>query len=130
MGGRWNPQGVPVVYLSGSRALAALEIMVHFGRDVALASWVVSEVEIPDEMIDSYPLKNLPTGWDDLASPSISQAFGATWINSKKNLAILLPSAIIPEERSMMVNVRHRDFPNIKASVPVPFYFDPRLGKK
>jgi RES domain-containing protein len=129
MGGRWNPRGVPVVYLAESRALAALEIMVHFGRDVALASWVVIGVEVPDAMIDSHSLKQLPTGWDDMASSSVSRAYGANWVNVGKSLSILLPSAVIPEERSMMINVSHESFSKIKATAPVPFYFDPRLGK-
>ena len=55
MGGRWNSQGVAVAYLTESRALAALEILVHFGRDVALASWSVIETDIPDEMINRFP---------------------------------------------------------------------------
>lgn len=128
MGGRWNPQGIPVAYLTESRSLAALEIMVHFGRDVARASWAAIEVEVPDEMIDSASLRKLPNGWDDRLSTSVSQAFGARWVQAGKSLALLLPSAVIPEERIMMINVRHPDFRKVKASEPRPFLFDSRLG--
>ena len=128
MGGRWNPQGVPAAYLTGSRALAALEIMVHFGRDVAQASWSVIEVEVPDELIDSVSLRKLPAGWDDRASTAVSQQFGNRWLREGKSLAILLPSAVIPEERILMLNVRHPDFVKAKASKPQPFLFDRRLG--
>lgn len=128
MGGRWNPQGIPVAYLTESRALAALEIMVHFGRDVALAAWFVIQADVPDEMIEESSLRKLPEGWDDLDSSSVSQRFGADWVRKGENLAILLPSAVIPEERIMMINVRHPDFPKVRASSPRPFLFDRRLG--
>jgi RES domain-containing protein len=128
MGGRWNPQGVPVAYLTESRALAALEILVHFGRDVARASWSVIEVEVPEQMIDADSLKKLPSGWDDPALLSVSQTFGANWIARNGSSAILLPSAIIPEEHILMMNVRHPDFGKVKVSEPRPFLFDRRLG--
>lgn len=127
-GGRWNPQGIPVAYLTESRALAALEIMVHFGRDVARAAWSVIEADVPDEMIDNVSLRSLPAGWDDLGSSSVSQKFGADWVRKEDSLAILLPSAVIPEERIMMINVRHPDFSKVRASRPKPFLFDRRLG--
>jgi RES domain-containing protein len=128
MGGRWNPQGIPVAYLTESRSLAALEIMVHFGRDVARASWSLIQVEVPDEMIDSVSIRKLPEGWDDRASTSVSQKFGQRWVQSGKSLVILLPSAVIPEERILMVNVRHPDLRKLKISRLRPFLFDQRLG--
>ena len=30
VGGRWNPAGIPMVYMSSTDALAALEVQVHF----------------------------------------------------------------------------------------------------
>jgi RES domain-containing protein len=128
MGERWNGQGVPVTYLTESRSLAALEIMVHFGRDVGRASWSVIQVEVPDEMIDSVSLRKLPEGWDDRASTSVSQKFGQRWVQSGKSLAILLASAVIPEERILMTNVRHPDLPKLRISRPHPVFFDQRLG--
>lgn len=127
MGGRWNPPGMPVAYLTTSRALAALEIMVHFGRDVALASWCVIEVQVPDDLSETISKNRLPKGWNDLKSTAVSQKFGAKWAVSKRSLALILPSTIIPEENIMMLNVLHPDFSKIKASAPVPFRFDPRL---
>jgi len=127
-GGRWNPQGIPVAYLTESRALAALEIIVHFGRDVVQASWSVIGADVPDEMIAEISPRKLPAGWGDMDSLSVSQKFGADWVRGGENLAILLPSAVIPEERIMLINVRHPDFPKVIVSQPQPFYFDRRLG--
>ncbi|QTN31705.1 RES domain-containing protein [Akkermansiaceae bacterium] len=128
MGGRWNPQGVPAAYLTESRALAALEILVHAGWDAVRLPWVVITVDVPGEITDSATPRNLPAGWDDLESPSPSRNFGAGWLERSASAAILLPSAIIPEERILMVNVRHPDFVKIKISQPQPFHFDRRSG--
>lgn len=108
MGGRWNSQGVAVAYLTESRALAALKILVHFGRDVALAWWSVIETDIPDEMIDRVCLRRLPAGWNDLESPAVCREFGADWIKKGKNLGILLPSAIIPVSLDRIAEVTLR----------------------
>jgi RES domain-containing protein len=128
MGGRWNPPGIPVAYLSESRALAALEILVHTGRAAAHLPWVVIEAEVPVGMIEAVSLGALPEGWDDIASPSVSRKFGAEWVQRGKTAAILLPSAFVPEERILMLNVRHPDFRKLVFSAPKPFLFDHRLG--
>jgi len=129
-GGRWNPAGVAVAYLTESRALSALEILVHFGRDVAKAPWTLIEVDVPESLIEEVPLRSLPNGWNDLSSPLVSQKLGAKWAEKGAALALLLPSVIIPEERIAMLNVRHPDLSKIKVSKPVPFFFDPRLEGK
>lgn len=128
MGGRWNPPGIPVAYLTESRALAALEILVHAGRAAVHLSWVVIKAEIPARFIDDDSLKNLPAGWDDVASPSASRKFGADWVQRSGSAAIILPSVIVPEERILMLNVRHPDFRKCVFSAPKPFRFDGRLG--
>lgn len=128
MGGRWNPPGIPVAYLTESRALAALEILVHTGRAAAHLLWVVIEAVVPDRMIEVASLSALPKGWDDISSPTVSRNFGADWVRRCERAAILLPSVIIPEERILMVNVRHPDFRKLVFSVPKPFLFDQRLA--
>lgn len=128
MGGRWNPPGIPVAYLTDSRALAALEILVHAGRAGVHLSWVVIEAEVPARMIDEVSLSALPAGWDDISSPSASRRFGADWVQRSERAAILLPSAIVPDERIVMLNVKHPDFRKIEFSPPKPFFFDQRLG--
>lgn len=128
MGGRWNPPGIPVAYLTESRALAALEILVHTGRTGVHLSWVVIEAEVPARLTDVVSLVDLPAGWDDLTSPSVSRKFGAEWVQRGERAAILLPSVIVPDERILMLNVRHPDFRKIVFSAPKSFLFDQRLG--
>ena len=51
-GGRWNPPGIAAVYLAESRALAALEILVHAPREALALEWRVIPVDVPDEWIE------------------------------------------------------------------------------
>lgn len=128
MGGRWNPPGIPVAYLTESRALAALEILVHTGRAAVNLRWVVIEAEVPARMIESASPEDLPVGWDDVVSPSAARKFGADWVRRGDSAAILLPSVIVPEERTLLLNVKHPDFQKIVFSAPRPFVFDRRLS--
>jgi RES domain-containing protein len=128
MGGRWNPQGIAAVYLTESRALAALEIMVHFGREVVNASWAIIEVEVPSSLIASISSKDLPHGWNDRNSLAVPQQFGRKWLEAGKSTAILLPSAIISQESILLLNPLHPDFTKISSSHPTEFFFDARLG--
>lgn len=127
VGGRWNPSGIPVVYMTVSRALAALEILVHAGRDVIQLDWSVISAEVPEDWIEKTELAYLPNGWNTLPSSQASSEFGAEWVRAERSLAILLPSAIIQEEQVLMVNVRHPDFPKLEITPPEKFRFDHRL---
>ena len=62
-GGRWNSPGVAAVYLAESRALAALEILVHAPREALRLNWIMIELEVPDTWIDKVPPSKLPTAW-------------------------------------------------------------------
>ena len=48
--GRWHHAGTPVVYTSESRALAALEQLVHLHRNRLPPHFVCFAVEIPDDL--------------------------------------------------------------------------------
>ncbi len=127
-GGRWNPPGVAVVYLAASRALAALETLVHTGRDAVLWDWRVICVTVPDELIDKPEVAKLPTGWNAQPSSAVARKFGAAWVGGGTNPAILLPSAVIPAENALVLNVSHPGVSKIEISPPEPFLFDGRLG--
>jgi RES domain-containing protein len=126
-GGRWNPPGLHAVYLAESRALAALEIIVHAPREVMSLDWRIIEVEVPDELIQAVSRADLPTGWQALPSSLTARNFGAKWLRARKSLAIRLPSVIIAEEHSLMLNPRHEDVAKFRVSKPKEFRLDPRF---
>jgi len=127
-GGRWNPPGVAAVYLAESRALAALEILVHAPREALRLEWMVIELEIADSFIDQVPPAKLPENWRLQPSSHQAQAFGARWLRDYRNLALRLPSVVIPQEHSLLLNPLHPVFREIKPGKPRAFSFDPRLA--
>ena len=124
-GGRWNPPGVPAVYLADSRALAALEIIVNAPREVTLLSWRIFEVDVPDNLIETVKPDALPSDWQALPSSPGARLHGGRWLQSGV-LGFRLPSAVIPEEFTLLLNPLHPDFGKLRVSEPKVFRFDPR----
>lgn len=127
-GGRWNLPGVAAVYLAESRALAALEILVHAPREALRLNWRLIELEIPDSQIERVPVSSLPENWRTQPSSRAAQAFGANWLRAGKNLALQLPSVVIPEEKSVLLNPFHPLMSELIPGEPLPFSFDSRLA--
>lgn len=127
-GGRWNSPGVPAVYLAESRALAALEILVHASREALRLDWIVIELDVPDSLIDKVPPSRLPENWRFQPASPQAQTFGSRWLRDVRNLALLLPSVVIPDEKSLLLNPKHPAMRNLKPGKPRPFSFDPRLA--
>ncbi len=127
-GGRWNSPGVAAVYLAESRALAALEILVHAPREALLLKWILIELEVPDPLIDRVPPSKLPDNWQLQPSSQKAQAFGTRWLRDYQNLALLLPSVVIPQEHSVLINPLDPAMRDLKPGKPRKFSFDPRLA--
>ena len=126
-GGRWNSQGVRVVYTSPSLALAAVETFVHLEPNLQPDDLVSIEAQIPDEIAtERLDLKSLPRKWHELRGESLS-AFGDGWIRAGHSIALHVPSAAIRGEWNVLLNPQHSDFRNIKIEKPKPFEFDLRM---
>jgi RES domain-containing protein len=127
-GGRWNLPGVAAVYLAESRALAALEILVHAPREALRLDWRVMELEIPDSQIERVPLSALPGNWQAQPSSRDAQTFGASWLRLGEKLALRLPSVVIPEECSLLINPSHPLMKELVSGKLQPLRFDSRLA--
>ncbi len=126
-GGRWNPPGLPAVYLAESRALAALEILVHAPREALLLEWSLISVEVPDGLIEHAGDAVLPADWRNLPSSPGARRFGENWLRSNRSLAITLPSVILPEERALLLNPSHVSAMEARTLGMRGFRFDERL---
>lgn len=74
-GGRWNPEGVPLVYTSTSPELAMLETLVHLdGTPFSdLPPYVLITVAIPDTAIETIAEADLPPDWQQSASTDLAR---------------------------------------------------------
>lgn len=126
--GRWNSRGVPMVYTSESRSLAALEMLVNLEAEDLLASaYVLIPAEIPDGVILAVA-GPLPRDWNAQPPSTVTRSIGDEWVAAGSSAALLVPSSVIPAERNYLINPLHPDFPRITIGPAEPFPFDPRLA--
>ena len=129
-GGRWNPQGVRVVYAAQTLALAALEKFVHLEGVAAGISFVSFKIEIPGSVrIRHLEPAHLPRNWRSVPAPASTREIGLNWARNGESAILRVPSTVIPSEYDYLINPQHPDFESLKISKPVPFSFDPRLWK-
>lgn len=127
-GGRWNSPGHPLVYLSTTRALAALELLVHLTTvgSRRIPRTLVT-VKVPRHLIGGELWKS--DGWQDNPPGKPTSDQGDDWLAVAKTAGVLAPSIIIPEEHNLLLNPLHPDFQEVKIVKTTPFLFDPRLAK-
>lgn len=129
--GRWHPKGRPVVYAAESAALALLETLVHVERaDLLRFDYAAIPVTVPDalgELVETLDMGDLPTDWQAWPYPASTQALGAAWFDARNAVALVVPSAVVPHERNVLLNPTHTRFGELEIGAPQPFPVDPRL---
>jgi len=129
--GRWHHRGTRVVYASESRALAALEQLVHLHRNRLPPRFVCFAVEVPDDVaITTLRATDLSSEWRRLPGPPELRDIGTRWAESLGSVCLQVPSAVVPGEHNFLLNPRHRDFGRLEIGGPEPFEFDPRLVER
>lgn len=132
-GGRWNALDVPMVYASLSRALAALETLVHLkeppGLQLPLDRYVV-EITIPEAAWDARESFDPATApdWDAIPGSKSAVDWGTTWANQRRSLVAIVPSVVVPEEMNALLNPLHPDAKGLKAKIARKWLYDPRIG--
>jgi len=127
-GGRWNPPGVPMVYLSRHLSLAAMEKLVHLHDPIKTrVRFVAFRVFFEEASLEVFPRDRVPHGWAKKPPVESTQAIGWAWVNEMRSAILQVPSAIIPSEDNFLLNPAHADFRKLRISKPLRFAFDPRL---
>jgi len=126
-GGRWNSEGVAVVYLSTTLELAALEYLVHLDVSMVPDDLVSLEVEVPDTVSrDRVETAELPPDWNDESDHPRCLEIGDAWIRDGTTCLLFVPSAVIPRSWNVLLNPNHEEARGL-VGVSEPFAFDRRL---
>ena len=127
-GGRWNLPGTRVVYCAESRALAAMEILVHVEdmEDLAQLEWRAIAVAVPRDAIERPD--RFPGSWRKYPYTPATQRFGSAWARAGHTVALRVPSAVVPGEFNFLLNPEHEMFAQLKIAPAEPFRFDSRIG--
>ena len=123
-GGRWNSAGASVIYTSGSKALAALESLVHLNPPV-IFKYVAIPIEFSDTLVEK--LAALPADWTEEPPPQATKDIGDLWVKEVRSAVLEIPSVIIRGEPNYLLNPAHPEFKKITFGKSEPFSFDPRL---
>ena len=127
-GGRWHHPGTPVVYCSESRALAALEQLVHLHRNRLPPNFVCFPVEILDGLaIREVRIEDLPVEWRHQPGTPELRDLGTGWAEPDETVVLRVPSAVVPGEHNFLLNPRHPDFGRLAIGDPEPLVLDQRL---
>jgi RES domain-containing protein len=130
-GGRWNGKGLAALYTSSSRALCAIEIIVHVPAGIIPKDYHIISIEIPDNApVKTIDIKDLPDSWNSNPILVSTQRIGNIFLSGQKDLVLKVPSAIIKDEWNYIINPVHKDFQKVKIISIEPFAFDTRLFKK
>ena len=128
--GRWNFQGVPMVYTSASLALAAMEFFVHLDPSDAPDDLVFMKAELPANLrTEKIQESQLPLNWRRVDNNYL-QTLGSDWAKSKRSVALLVPSAVLEDEWNVLLNPGHPDFAGIAIEPSKPFRYDQRMFKR
>jgi hypothetical protein len=108
-----------MLYTAQRLSLACIEVLVHLDKSQLPRDYVWSKTGLAPEP----PL----LAFKSLSGIVSCQAVGHAWVSAVSQLAVRVPSVIIPEEFNILLNPRHAEYNNLVWSDPRPFRFDPRL---
>ncbi|MGH7586966.1 MAG: RES family NAD+ phosphorylase [Gemmatimonadota bacterium] len=130
-GGRWNSEGVAVVYTSSTLSLATLEYLAHIDPEDIPDDLMAVTVEVPDRLpIEEVRLGDLPADWNRVFDHPRCVALGDEWIATSRSLGLRVPSALVPEEWNLLLNPAHSEAREVRIIGKRPFAFDRRLLRR
>ncbi len=129
-GQRWNSAGIPAIYAGLTPAIAGMEKLVHTG-DSLPTDLVLIQLDLPDDkdLYQTMRAQDLPAGWNELPSSTQAAAIGDAFLQANKQLGLIVPSAVIPEESNIVINPNHPAFAQVTLEIVRPFRFDQRLER-
>lgn len=131
-GGRWNPPGCSVVYLSEVLSLAALEVLVHEAERVPSGRFVYFEVSFPADWVCEVAREELDELWSKYPPKGKTLAIGRRWWENRESVMLRVPSILVPTEWNYLFNPLHAAAGELEVGEGRIYSFDPRFqtGRK
>ncbi|NYT76973.1 RES family NAD+ phosphorylase [Alcaligenaceae bacterium] len=127
-GGRWNDVDVPALYMGLSPAICCLETFVHTTRYPSMPLKITRFVLPDDKTLYLEPASSeLPQGWKAIPPDRPSMTFGTKWLQNKSHLGLIVPSAVLPLERNVVINPKHPAIGEVRVDEVFDFMYDERM---
>lgn len=120
-GGRWNPKGFMVLYAATHLSLACLEKMVHLERGTMPRKLRYGWTEIPAKLGSLDPTQEYVR-----RRLGETAEIGKQWLVHSNELAIRVPSLLIPGEDNILLNPVHPEYKALQWD-SLPFEWESRL---
>jgi RES domain-containing protein len=119
-----------VVYTSQTASLAILELLVHVNSADVPDDLVLMEIDVPGDevagaVVDSALFED--PAWREHPAPEWQAVLGDEWLNEGTYLWLAVPSAVVPQERNILINPLHARMHQVSIVDVRPFGFDARL---
>lgn len=111
-GGRWNPVGIAVLYLSEFISLSILEILVRANKFTSPDTYTLLSIQIPESSIVNIEMIKLKKNWQHHIE--YTRSIGEDFLKINQTLTLKVPSAIVPQEHNFLINPMHKDFKKVK----------------
>ena len=89
--------------------------------------WRMIEIDIPDHLVVSVHIAQLPLDWAAQPAPDSAKKFGEKWIKAGTSLGLRVPSAVIPDEFNVILNPTLPELVKVQVVDIKDFQFDQRL---
>ena len=131
-GGRWNPEGMPMVYTAMARSLAILEYLAHNMHLMATAKISLVTIEIQEDAQIEKSIISKQLQLDEILSDiQRSRRIGKAFLLNQQSYAMQVPSVIVPNEYNLLLNPNHPAHANTKVmDIIEDFKLDRRLYSK
>ncbi len=124
-GGRWNLQGVPLVYACFSYEGTLLEALARAEIRSVPVGHAASRIVLPEECEVPVLSEEEHPDWHREVR---SREIGNSWIDSRRSVALEVPSFVArPWGRNVLLNPSHPDFGRLRVAEVVDVRWDPRL---
>jgi len=129
-GGRWNKKGDAMIYFSEHLSLCVLELLAHMDYQFINNAYSFIEAEIPEKLLSelTQPMK-VSADWRSNPPISQTQDYGSQWLQKQEQLALKVPSAVLPEAWNILINPKHQFVDQLKIVRTEPLRLDARLLK-
>ena len=113
-GGRWNPKGVGVLYVTSTPELGLVETLAHAPsvRYEDLPTYWVFSVEVPDD-IRYVRRDELPEYWQEQTYER-TQGWLKDWLAAPDQLGVGIPSVLVPLSYNVLLHPAHSLFNQIR----------------
>lgn len=112
-----------MVYLADSLALTVLETLVHLDATATEEPFTAIEFSMPDEFLGA--VHPLPADWQQ--DINFTRQLGSQWLSRGKDLALRVPSALVPAGANLLMNPAHASAKHVKELRKLAFRWDTRL---